>query len=290
MTSTPFVGSIECTEHSLYEKHLWKSNFRFRENNDTTPPVTTISFDPPKPTGENGWYLHFVIITLMAKDDISGVNATYYRINEGEWILYTSLFKVEEEGIYRIEYYSIDNAGNTEKINSSDFKIDNRSPFIHLDNEKVKRNKRKFTATCIDFMSGVERVEFYYNDELKHIDYEEPYEWIVNISSVVDERGMKTQQYESDFYDAHAYDYAGREGLPIKIITPIRYIGFILNPEFSKYKVTFFALIVYIPNIEEVVKYENLTLCTIGSLGYIGRFFIRAAFYYDWPPGPLIPP
>jgi hypothetical protein len=141
VTSTPFVGSIGCTEHPISGKYLWESNFLYQENNDTTPPLTTISFDPTKPTGENGWYLHFVIITLKAKDDISGVNATYYRINEGEWILYTGLFKVEEGGIYRIEYYSVDNAGNTEKTNSSDFKIDNGSPFIHLDNEKVKRNK-----------------------------------------------------------------------------------------------------------------------------------------------------
>ena len=44
---------------------------------DTTPPVTTISFDPPEPDGLNDWYLTNVTITLEATDDMSGVNITY---------------------------------------------------------------------------------------------------------------------------------------------------------------------------------------------------------------------
>ena len=38
---------------------------------DITPPVTTISFDPPTPTGKNGWYADDVEIILEATDDIN---------------------------------------------------------------------------------------------------------------------------------------------------------------------------------------------------------------------------
>lgn len=43
---------------------------------DTTPPVTTLSFDPPTPDGLNGWYVSNVTITLNATDNQSGVNVT----------------------------------------------------------------------------------------------------------------------------------------------------------------------------------------------------------------------
>jgi hypothetical protein len=33
---------------------------------DTTPPVTTISFNPPEPDGENGWYVSNVTVILNA--------------------------------------------------------------------------------------------------------------------------------------------------------------------------------------------------------------------------------
>ena len=54
-------------------------------NDDTTPPITTHTLDPPEPDGLNGWYVSNVNVTLTATDDMSGVNVTYYRINGGEW-------------------------------------------------------------------------------------------------------------------------------------------------------------------------------------------------------------
>jgi len=253
-------------------------------DDDTTPPVTTISFDPPKPDGENGWYVYSVLVTLKAKDDMSGVNATYYRINEGDWNVYTKWIEVEEEGIYVIEFYSVDNAGNVEDVNSSEFKIDNKDPFIHVDGVKINRYKYKFTATCIETMSGMDSVEFYCDGELIFTDYEEPYEWVWKDSDGVDIIGMKTRGPGDHSFDFIAYDKAGNDVRFITEITPTRVIGFIFNPEFSQYKVTFFAVIVYIWNNGEIVKFENFTFCTIGSRGYIGKFFIHATFRYGWPP------
>ena len=51
---------------------------------DTTPPVTTISLNPPAPNGDNGWYVTNITVTLNATDDESGVKVTYYAIDGGQ--------------------------------------------------------------------------------------------------------------------------------------------------------------------------------------------------------------
>ncbi|MBC7081181.1 MAG: carboxypeptidase regulatory-like domain-containing protein [Thermoplasmatales archaeon] len=90
---------------------------------DTTPPVTTISVEPQLPVW--GWYVTNVTVTLTAQDDESGVNATYYRINEGNWITYTAPFTLSTPGKHKIEYYSIDNEGNEEDVNTDYIPIAN---------------------------------------------------------------------------------------------------------------------------------------------------------------------
>ena len=53
------------------------------EYDDTTPPVTTHSLDPPEPDGWNGWYVSDVNVTLTATDDESGVKEIKYCVNRG---------------------------------------------------------------------------------------------------------------------------------------------------------------------------------------------------------------
>lgn len=56
------------------------------------------------------------IVTLTATDGISGVDATYYRIDGGDWIVYSGAFTLEGSGNHSVEYYSVDVAGNTEAV------------------------------------------------------------------------------------------------------------------------------------------------------------------------------
>ncbi|MEM2582743.1 MAG: carboxypeptidase-like regulatory domain-containing protein [Candidatus Thermoplasmatota archaeon] len=79
---------------------------------DVNPPVTTIAIEPTLPIW--GWHVTNVTVTLNATDDESGVNATYYRINGGDWIKYTAPFTLSTPGKHKVEYYSIDNEGNEE--------------------------------------------------------------------------------------------------------------------------------------------------------------------------------
>jgi len=181
---------------------------------DITPPVTTLILTPATPDGDNGWYVSYIEITLEATDDISGVNATYYRLNEGEWETYVEPFILESDGYYVIEYYSVDNAGNVEDVKSAEFKIDQTPPTIDLTWETPDNIHIVFTATCDDTTSGMERVEFYLNDSLQFTDTSEPYEFVVEWPLV-----------PPDTYSV---------------------VGFICNRRFKEQNVTFYALLIFI--------------------------------------------
>ncbi|GAG64299.1 unnamed protein product, partial [marine sediment metagenome] len=88
---------------------------------DITPPVTTCTLD-----GEmvSGIYISDVTATLTATDDMSGVNYTMYKINDGVWQEYSSPFVVSENGTYTIYFYSADNAKNVEPEKNIIFIID----------------------------------------------------------------------------------------------------------------------------------------------------------------------
>ncbi|MBC7128535.1 MAG: choice-of-anchor J domain-containing protein [Thermoplasmatales archaeon] len=89
------------------------------------PPVTTCSCVGSM--GENGWYVGPVTIYLSATDP-QEVRATYYRINGGAWQTYTGPVSVSTEGLYKVEYYSVDTFGSTEEIKSCSFGIATSMP------------------------------------------------------------------------------------------------------------------------------------------------------------------
>jgi hypothetical protein len=150
-------------------------------DDDTTPPVTVHSLDPSEPTGINGWYIDEVTVTLNATDDLSGVKEIRYIINGwSEHIIPGDncsfiLFKDGEDIL--IEYWAIDNAGNVEPKNEFELDIDQTRPEVTLTYEFYNRNWWKFwqypdydwefTANATDYESGMDRVEFYLNNELQ---------------------------------------------------------------------------------------------------------------------------
>jgi hypothetical protein len=120
MSIVPVSGSLSLEKHVLINFQLYKNGLR----DDTTPPVTTIYFNPEAPNGDNGWYVSNVTIMLNATDDLSGVNITYYRVNNGGWEIYEYPFVFNKSNYYVIDYYSIDNAGNVESVKSASCKVD----------------------------------------------------------------------------------------------------------------------------------------------------------------------
>jgi hypothetical protein len=78
--------------------------------------------------GSNSWYTTLVNVTLTPTDGGCGVDEAYFRINSGSWTLYTGKIQFIADGVFNIDYYSIDTLGHTEMTNSIEVKIDTVAP------------------------------------------------------------------------------------------------------------------------------------------------------------------
>jgi len=260
-------------------------------NDDTTPPVTTHTLDPQEPDGNKDWYISDVNVTLTATDDISGVKEIRYCIHGGaEQIIPgdngSFILDIDGDDIL-VEFWAIDYAGNYETKNRFYIDIDQTEPDIELTYEVTGGNwwqgwELTFTAEATDDMSGMERVEFYINDELQDTVYGPgpEYLWLcyfpplsdnqfqvnglINNFEITDEyvrfyaiivRISRVPLAPDCIYHACAFDNAGNQKW-----------AEIFNPSSN-------TVIIY-PGI---FLFQNLILPN-NYTGYIGRFFIFATF------------
>ncbi|NOU85992.1 hypothetical protein GC102_09410 [Paenibacillus sp. LMG 31460] len=87
---------------------------------DFTPPVTTDN-------APAGWVNQYTTVSLNAVDVGSGVAATYYTVDGGaQQSGNTVLFNTE--GVHKLVYWSVDNAGNLEQAHTVTFSIDKTPP------------------------------------------------------------------------------------------------------------------------------------------------------------------
>jgi hypothetical protein len=92
---------------------------------DTEPPVTVGTLSG---TMIHGWYSSPVTFTAEATDDVSGVAATYYKIDGGSTLTYTGPITISVNGEHYIEFWSVDNVGNEEAHQTTaTFQIDTGS-------------------------------------------------------------------------------------------------------------------------------------------------------------------
>ena len=254
-------------------------------DDDTTPPVTTCTLDPPEPNGLNGWYVSDVTVTLNATDDISGVKEIYFRLAEGEWLVKSgdtaTLLLPHDcliDGI--IEFYAVDYADNQEEIKSvEDINIDQITPFISISYEVTGGNLLNgydilWVAEATDACSGMNGVEFH--AYTRYNSY-----FLGNFSG-------PGPIYECRFCFS-----------PIKSIR-----GYILFKEITEEYVNFFALLVLIsaeigifPHVdaydnagntcwvETGCLFDDRGICLFSNVklpnnfkGYIGKYFIFAEF------------
>ncbi len=141
---------------------------------DTTPPSTSASLSPETPNGQNNWYTVPVEVTLTASDETSGVEATFYCINDGPVrILVIDIpVIISDDGVYTICFWSVDNAGNVEAINSVSFKIDQTPPTTtltigepkYVQNPTYVSPTTDFTLEAMDVTSGVSLIEYKIDD------------------------------------------------------------------------------------------------------------------------------
>ncbi len=84
---------------------------------DNSPPVSSYSFETHSYLdGERICLSEDSIITIKATDDLSGVAAIYYGLDDGERVKYVEKFSLAgmDSGNHVLHFYSSDNLGNTE--------------------------------------------------------------------------------------------------------------------------------------------------------------------------------
>ncbi len=97
---------------------------------DKKAPVTEVSVGDPK-YGTNPTYItSSTQITLSAEDEGSGVQVTYYKIDNGDDQLYSNPITISSEGPHTITYWSEDKAGNVENAKTLSVYVDNSGPTI----------------------------------------------------------------------------------------------------------------------------------------------------------------
>ena len=167
---------------------------------DENPPTSSASISGTM--GNNNWYKSTVSISLSATDDYSGVDNIFYRLDGAATKTYSSTITVTTDGNHNIEYWAVDNVGNTESSHTEVFKIDNTNPDIpeitkpgigiYFRDRKIWPlidfslfawdppriiGKITIAVTTADATSGVEKVEFFIDDTLKDEDQTVPYEY-----------------------------------------------------------------------------------------------------------------
>ncbi len=114
---------------------------------------------------------------LNAEDSVTGVKGTYYKYDDGPYILYkgkTLPLKQLDEGEHTLSYYSEDRVGNKEEPKSVRFFLDKSAPILTSDvlgdrfivNDRIYFSGRtKLKLTAVDNKSGVKEVNYSVDNE-----------------------------------------------------------------------------------------------------------------------------
>ena len=160
-------------------------------NCDTIPPSTRYYIDK---NDIDGWYRGSANVTLYAHDFLSRLYATYYFL-DGIFHKYNGEIRIGN-GRHLLAYYSVDRAGNEEKIKTLEINVDNETPSVDIltPSEGVYLFGRKIMlyehpviignitieASAFDSLSGIKHVDFYIDNKLRYNDNRTPYSWAWN--------------------------------------------------------------------------------------------------------------
>ncbi len=101
---------------------------------DSKAPVSKFSFDNKKTYKKDSIYYasENLEVKFNIKDATSGLEDTYISINGLAYKKYTSQIILNEEKLYKIKFYSVDNVGNAENPKSIYIKLDLTKPLTKL--------------------------------------------------------------------------------------------------------------------------------------------------------------
>ncbi|MEH7225061.1 hypothetical protein V7112_14725, partial [Bacillus sp. JJ1566] len=152
---------VEGTSFSIKEEGIHKVSYYSVDNVGNTEEVKTVEvkIDKTKPTTisnvEDVWNNKEFQVELTASDNLSGIAKTFYSY-DGLIFVEGKNFTVKEEAVNHIFFYSIDQAGNKEEIQTIEVKVDKTAPVTTSDVVEAWDNKDiQVELTATDSLSGV---------------------------------------------------------------------------------------------------------------------------------------
>lgn len=175
-----------------------KRNVIFEIYTDSKPPTTKINNNIT--SYSKGDILLFNLdlkVWFSAKDETSGVGDIFLSINQAPYEIYKhDTLTFEHGNVYFLQYYSADNVGNYEKIQSVKFQIDSTKPLTNLEiigthSGTVVASNCKVSLKPQDAFSGTAKT-YYYIDNQKSSIYTSP----ISVSNLSE--GKHTLKYFSE--------------------------------------------------------------------------------------------
>ncbi|WP_404330386.1 OmpL47-type beta-barrel domain-containing protein [Mesobacillus maritimus] len=175
-----------------YEDYEYKNLSEYDvvvEEFDQQAPVTNMDIESSSP--KNGeWYSSYVTVSLNADDD-QGVDKTFYKINDGDWIQYKEPFDIQDEGLTTIAYKSVDKAGNEEAEQSEVIQFDQTAPVTSASDvpENWTNENVAVTLEGTDEISGVAFTEYRMNNG-EWTEYKAPIQVTEDGNNVIEYRSV----------------------------------------------------------------------------------------------------
>jgi large repetitive protein len=129
---------VEGTEFTVSQEGINKVSFYSVDNvgNVEVAKTVDVKVDKTAPSTVSDitdeWNQSQVAVKLTATDELSGVAKTYYSINGTDYVEGTQ-FTVSQESINKVSFYSVDNAGNIEEVQTVEVKVDKTAPVVSWD-------------------------------------------------------------------------------------------------------------------------------------------------------------
>lgn len=109
--NTSHAISFRSIDNAVNQEQIKTVNIKI----DRSPPISSITIGEPHITSADGSTVvsEITFFNISAKDNLSAIEMTEYRIDDGEWQEYQP-FNIQNEGRHKIEFRSRDLAGNIE--------------------------------------------------------------------------------------------------------------------------------------------------------------------------------
>jgi hypothetical protein len=136
-------------------------------------PETTAVLTPEQPSGQNGWYVNPVTLSLSASDYSPDGLKSEYSLNGGvTWQVYASQVTFDQDGKYTVNYHSKNQKGNEEALKTIRFMVDTTapttvaavSPAVPDGNYGWYKSDVTVSLSVYDSLSGVAKTEYRVNN------------------------------------------------------------------------------------------------------------------------------